>query len=113
MYTAVRIKKTYGTRLEGIIKYLSILSLLNGLNLMKAEVNILAFTCVYGHIESPLSKQEFQKTFGKLASLNNLIYGLLKKGYLVKEGKKIILNKQLHIESPMILRVQIDATEGA
>lgn len=111
MYTGIKIRKKYGTHLECVIKYYAVLNILNSLKWTNAEVNILAFACVYGNIAPIGARQDFVKTFGMaIRSLDNAIGRLIKRGFLYKEDKKILLNKQLHIEfTTLILNIYVSS----
>jgi len=77
------------------------------MKLTNAELNILAFACVNGNLGVIGARHEFVKTFGMtIRSLDNAIRKLVKRGFLYKEEKKILLNKQLHIDfSTLILNI--------
>jgi len=110
LYTAIKIKKTYGTHLECVIKYISILSILNSLPLSKGEISLLSFACVYGDISTEEAKQEFMQIFSlSKRFFENSVYKFLKMGLLYKEGGKLLLNKQLHIEfDSLMLKIEIN-----
>lgn len=109
MYTVIEIKKTYSSHLECIIKYFHILNILNSLGLNDNEVEIMAFACVYGNIVGGAASEEYAKTFSKTrSSLRGGITSLVRKGFLIRKGKKTFLNKQLHIEfDSLILNIHI------
>lgn len=111
MYTAIKMKKKYGTHLECVIKYYSILNILSSLSWSKGDVNILSFVCVYGNIASMGIRKSFLDTFGMAPrSLDNSVRALLKKGFLIQEDDKITLNKQLHIEfETLILNIHVSS----
>ena len=109
MYTAVNIKKSYSTRMECFVKYYGIICLLNNIQVSATALSILAYTSMIGGIKNLQDKKKFCKGLGiKLHSYNNLVYSLLEKGLLVKEGKEVNVNKQLHIDCPFLLQIKIE-----
>lgn len=108
MYTVIKINKKYSTHLECVIKYFNILNILSSLNLRKGEVDILAFAAVYGNIGTVKARDEFCKTFTtSKKGFDNYMYNLIKRGFLQKEEKKVTLNKQLHVEHDIILKITL------
>ena len=95
--------------MECVIKYLSILNILNSLELSKGELSLLSFACVWGDISSKEAKKEFLKLFPLAPrTYDNILYKLLKSGFLVKEESTTLLNKQLHIEfETLLLKIQL------
>jgi len=110
LYTAVKIKKRYSTHLECVIKYYAILNVLNNLSLSKGDINILSFTCVYGHIGSLSARTELIRTFDMSKRyVKALILSLIKRGFLTIVDGKTVINKQLHIEfDSLLLKIHIE-----
>ena len=88
-----KIKKVYSTGMDIAEKYYSVLSILNDLNLTNREIQLLAYTSVRGTISSKPARDEYCKKYGSsLATVNNMMSSLRKKGLLVKENTKLRVN---------------------
>lgn len=94
-----KIKKNYTRAIDIAVKYYSILSLLNNLNLTEREIQLMAHTATRGTISTIASKNEFIKLFpgSSVATINNLISALKKKHFLVKDEKMIRVNPGIAI----------------
>jgi hypothetical protein len=91
-----RISKSYDNELNIGIRYYSIISELNNLNLTERETQLLAFTAQRGTISSLSAKSEFCRIFGSsLATINNMISKLTKVGLLVKINRKTKVNPKI------------------
>ncbi len=81
--------------------YYTIMSTLNGFNLAKREIQLMAITAVNGNIGSDRNKEEFVKVYASsLATVGNIITRLRKTNppLLVKEGKKVTVNPGLMLD---------------
>jgi hypothetical protein len=94
--------------------YFGILSIVNSLELAKREIQLLAFTAVRGNIGSVTSKKEFVEQYdSSLATVGNIVSKLSKeeKGkrppLLLKENKKVVINKGLALEFEKDLTLEI------
>ena len=107
MYTVIKIKKEYSTHLECIVKYFNILNVLNSLSLSENDIHLLAFA-TFGSLKG--KKKQFAEVFGcSTSSFENGITKLVKKGFLLRKDKEIIIHPQLHIEfDSLALYIQID-----
>lgn len=91
---AQKIKKQYTRVVDIAVKYYSILSLLNNLNLTEREIQLMAHTATRGTISTIASKNEFIKLFpgATVATINNLMTALKKRKLLVKDDKMTRIN---------------------
>lgn len=79
------------------IKYYSMLSILQELNLPVRQVQLLAFTAIRGTITPLAAREEFVKMFSSsLASIENM------KGKLYKQNL-LVLSKDMYKVNPLII----------
>lgn len=108
-----KIRKKYSTPVEVAMKYYSVLSVLNNLNLTEREVQILAFTVNRGTISSGGAKESFFQMFGSTrASLGNMLGHMIKRGLLVKIDNRITVNPVLKLDFEKSLILQITLRNG-
>ena len=66
--------------------YYSVLFAINGLNVTKKELQLVAFTAIRGHISFDVAKQKFCSEFDTtVQTVNNMISKLKKKKIMVKQ----------------------------
>lgn len=94
-----KLKKVYERRIDIAVKYYSILSLLNNMELTDREIQLLAHTAVKGTISTIASKNEFTKLFpgSTIATINNLISTLKKRHLLVKDERMVRVNPAINL----------------
>jgi len=97
------------------VKYYSILSILNNLELTEMDINLLSFIAVRGTISSGGAKKIFTERFNSsISSIGNYISKLSKRGFQVKnQANKIIVHPGmvLNFNYPIILQITIDGQE--
>lgn len=102
--------RPFSTPLEVATKYLTLLSVLSGLDLTPREVQLLAFTATRGSISSGGARAQFMELYGSSkASIANMVHKLTQRGLLVKEGGKIRVHPQLSLDytHPVILNLML------
>jgi TATA-box binding protein (TBP) (component of TFIID and TFIIIB) len=88
-----RLKKDVSTDIELAMKYYSILSAINNLNLTEREIQLISFTAIKGNITYANVREEFCKTYNSTSpSINNIISKLKKIGIFIKENGKVKVN---------------------
>jgi TATA-box binding protein (TBP) (component of TFIID and TFIIIB) len=91
-----RLKKDVSTDMELAMKYYSILSTINSLNLTEREIQLISFTAIKGNITYANVREEFCKTYNSTSpSINNIISKLKRIGIFVKENGKVKVNPVL------------------
>ena len=94
-----RLKKEVSTDIELAIKYYSILSVINNLNLTEREIQLISFTAIKGNITFANVREEFCKTYNSTSpSINNIISKLKKIGIFIKENGKVKVNPIIVID---------------
>lgn len=97
---------------ERAIRYYSILSILNNLGLTKKDVQLMAFIAVNGTISAGGAKEVFIEMFGgSKASIGNVVFKLCKKGFLIHDGKWVVLHPQLRMDFSQAVVLQILITQ--
>lgn len=113
MITVIKIRKKLKDRLELAVKYYSIISILNNFNWTEFEIHILAFMAVKGNINAGGVKKNFVEWYTKSSEsyLNSVLTGLKRNGFIIKEGRKVILNPSLIVtlEDTMILQLNMSS----
>ena len=93
------LRKDFKEPLERALRYYSMISVWNNLNLSQRQIQLLAHTAVRGTISSLSSKEEFCKLFGSSpATVNNMISELSSIGLLVKVQGKYKVNKAIDLD---------------
>jgi hypothetical protein len=93
------LKKDVTTDIELAIKYYSILSVINNLNLTEREIQLISFTAIKGNITYANVREEFCKTYNSTSpSINNIISKLKKVGIFVKDNGKVKVNPIISID---------------
>jgi hypothetical protein len=91
-----RLKKDVSTDIDLAMKYYSILSTINSLNLTEREIQLISFTAIKGNITYANVREEFCKTYNSTSpSINNIISKLKRIGIFVKENGKVKVNPVL------------------
>lgn len=103
-----KIAKSYKDEVDVAIKYYSIISDLNNLELTEREIQLLAFTAIRGTISSTSAKQEFCKRFGSsVATINNMISRLSSMGLMVKVNNKTRVKESIRIDFTKNIVIQL------
>lgn len=116
MITVQKIRKGYELPIEAAMKYYSIISVLNNLNLTEKQIELLSFTCIKRTISSLAYKKEFASLFGgSVAYVNNMIRVLVIKGLLVKIDRKYVVNPAIDIQlqDGLLLQIKLDINGGS
>ncbi len=81
-------------------KYYTILFLFNEIHITERELDMVAFSSVYGTLSTPPVRQQFMDKYKvSKAFMHNLSSSLQKKGLLVKDvDKKIRINPKIAID---------------
>jgi hypothetical protein len=88
-----KLKKIGSNDIDVAIKYYSILSALNNLNLTEREIQLVSFTALKGNITYANVREEFCKTYNSTSpTINNIISKLKKMGIFIKEKGKVKVN---------------------
>lgn len=103
-----RLKKDVSTDMELAMKYYSILSAINSLNLTEREIQLISFTAIKGNITFANVREEFCKTYNSTSpSINNIISKLKKVGIFIKENGKVKVNPVISIDFTKDLTLDI------
>jgi hypothetical protein len=103
-----RLKKNVSTDMELAMKYYSILSAINSLNLTEREIQLISFTAIKGNITFANVREEFCKTYNSTSpSINNIISKLKKVGIFIKENGKVKVNPIISIDFTKDLTLDI------
>lgn len=92
---------SYDTPYHMARAYYDVVLRLSGVEVTEGELNLLAFSAVYGTFSTPPVRNLFMQTFGVSKSrVGNLLSSLIKKkGLMVKdEQKKVRLHPQLRMD---------------
>lgn len=108
-----RLKKDVNTDMELAMKYYSILSVINSLNLTEREIQLISFTAIKGNITYANVREEFCKTYNSTSpSINNIISKLKKVGIFIKENGKVKVNPIIVIDFKKDLTLEIKLVHG-
>ena len=108
-----RLKKDVSTDMELAMKYYSILSTINSLNLTEREIQLVSFTAIKGNITYANVREEFCKTYNSTSpSINNIISKLKKVGIFIKENGKVKVNPVITIDFKKDLTLDIKLVHG-
>lgn len=109
-----RLKKDVSTDMDLAMKYYSILSAINNLNLTEREIQLVSFTAIKGNITYANVREEFCKTYNSTSpSINNIISKLKKIGIFVKENGKVKVNPVINsIDFKKDLTLEIKLVHG-
>ena len=108
-----KLRKEFEVNIEKAIKYYSILSVLNDLNLTVKQIELLAFTSVRGTITPPSARLEFVHMFdSSTASLENIKNKLARLGWLVEIDKMYRVNPRLNLDfsKNIILQINLESS---
>ncbi len=104
-----KLQKKLPSNIEKAIRYYSILSIVDDINLTRKQVELLAFTSVRGTITSPSARREFVEMFdSSLQSLQNIKNQLKKKGWLIEVDKKHRVNPRVNLDFSKDIFLQIN-----
>ena len=108
-----RLKKEVDSDMQLAMKYYSILSSINSLNLTEREIQLISFTAIKGNITYANVREEFCKTFNSTSpSINNIISKLKKVGIFVKENGKVKVNPIIVVDFTKDLTLEIKLVHG-
>lgn len=95
---------------KGIIYY-SLISIINKLALTPYELRLLSFINRRGNIAAITAKTQFICQFdSSIGTVNNMVSKLVRKGLLIKQSGKIVINPVLNLDmgKPVILNLTLD-----
>jgi len=99
--------------MELAMKYYSILSSINSLNLTEREIQLISFTAIKGNITYANVREEFCKTYNSTSpSINNIISKLKKVGIFIKENGKVKVNPIIVVDFRNDLTLEIKLVHG-
>jgi hypothetical protein len=108
-----RLKKEVDSDMELAMKYYSILSSINSLNLTEREIQLISFTAIKGNITYANVREEFCKTFNSTSpSINNIISKLKRVGIFIKENGKVKVNPIIVIDFTKDITLEIKLVHG-
>ena len=108
-----RLKKEVDSDMQLAMKYYSILSAVNSLNLTERELQLISFTAIKGNITYANVREEFCKTYNSTSpSINNIISKLKKVGIFIKENGKVKVNPIIIIDFTKDLTLEIKLVHG-
>jgi hypothetical protein len=108
-----RLKKEVDSDMQLAMKYYSILSAINSLNLTEREIQLVSFTAIKGNITYANVREEFCKTYNSTSpSINNIISKLKKIGIFIKENGKVKVNPIIVIDFSKDLTLEIKLVHG-
>jgi hypothetical protein len=108
-----RLKKIVDSDMEIAMKYYSILSAINNLNLTEREIQLISFTAIKGNITYANVREEFCKTYNSTSpSINNIISKLKKIGIFIKENGKVKVNPIITIDFKKDITLEIKLLHG-
>lgn len=113
-----KITSNCADELEVARKYYHVLFGLNNIHVTKKELDLVAFSAIYGSISTPGLKEEFTKQFkAPLPSIYNMIGRLKKLNIFVKESGKYNINPVIYVNfllNPnIVLAVKINKVDGS
>lgn len=112
--TLQRLKTPSLSPMDKAIRYYSILSEINNLELTSREVQLIAFTAIKGGINSPSAKEEFCTIYNSTsATITNMISKLKKLGIFVKEKGKNRINPVIVLDfnKEIVLQITLSHAE--
>lgn len=108
-----KLKNVVNDDMSLAIKYYSILSAINNLNLTQREIQLVAFTAIKGNITYANVREEFCKTYNSTSpTINNIISKLKKIGIFIKENGKVKVNPVITIDFKKDLTLDIKLVHG-
>lgn len=109
--TVQKLVKTIDKKLDLAIRYYSILSIVNNLNLSDKQVKLLSFTAVRGNITYRSIRKEFAELFDtSLNYIEKMKSKLIKLNLLVKIDDKYKINPLLDLDFSKDLVLQLHFT---
>ena len=111
--TYQRWKKQCEDKFQIAFKYYQLLSAINSLSLTERELQLTAFTAVWGNISYANAREEFCRRYETTSpTINNMISKLKKLGIFVKENGKIRVNPKLVVNFENDLKIEIHIVHG-
>jgi len=108
-----RLKNVLNSDMELAIKYYSILSAINNLDLTHREIQLVAFTAIKGNITYANVREEFCKTYNSTSpTINNIISKLKRVNIFIKENGKVKINPVIVIDFKKDLILDIKLVHG-
>jgi hypothetical protein len=108
-----RLKKNVDNDMELAMKYYSILSVINSLNLTEREIQLISITAINVNITYANVREEFCKTYNSTSpSINNIISKLKRIGIFIKENGKVKVNPVIVIDFSKDLTLDIKLVHG-
>lgn len=94
-----KIKKEYKSNFDFAKTYYSIIFELNQIKVTPSEINLIAYSSVYGTLSTPPVRDEFMTQFNiPKGSFYNMIARLQKNKLLVKQSGKIRVNPAIQLD---------------
>lgn len=88
--------------------YYSVLSSLNRISLTSREINLLAFMAIRGNISIAKHRQDFCSIYSTtIATLNNTVSSLRKKGFITKRDGRIVPSVVLDFSKDVLLNINL------
>ncbi len=112
--TVQNIAKTYPTAMDVLTHYVSILATLNSLSISPLEIKLLAYTAIRGTISPGTPREQFTVlTSTSKGTIANMVYKLLKNGYLIKNKERISVHPifALSFSKGLVLKLKLEVEE--
>lgn len=105
--------RTVDSELDMGIRYYTLLSIFNNLQLTPRQIELLSFTSKRGTISSSTAKGEFCRKFHTTVStVNNMISVLTSRNYLVRSDGKIIVNPGIDVNFTRDIIINLHLRSG-
>jgi len=94
-----RLRRIEENILQKAIRYYTILSSINDLQMTEREIQLVAFTAVKGNISHPHNKEEFCRIYSSsYQTILNMTLKLKRLGVLIKDNSKIKVNPKILLD---------------
>src|SRR3989304_4399051 len=103
-----RLRRAEESPLQKAIRYYTILSSINDLEMTEREIQLVAFTAIKGNISYSSNRQEFCTLYKSSSpTINNMISKLKKIEVLVKDNSKIKVNPKILLDfnKPIVIQI--------
>lgn len=108
-----KMRKREDTPFQIAQKYYGIISVLNGLGLTEREIELLSFSATRGSVSVGNVKEEFCERFDtSLASVNNIVSRLKKKGVLMKRNGKVFIVPPISLDFSKNVTLEVNLDHG-
>lgn len=110
MVTAIKINNKCVDRMEAAVKFYKVLFTINNLKVPPMWVKIIAYSAIVGSMSATGLRDKFVTAYkGTKGSVGNSVFKLIKKGYLVKDKRKVTVNPQLLFDfnNDLVLQLNI------